>query len=1192
MEMLVASSIAWLLEHGATIAAQIGLRSLAQWLIRKATTLRSRPPPRAFVTPEEYFQPYLSEPSKSLIRHDVVLVERGQDVDILTKGILDQNWSIVIITAPPGQGKSRFALELAGSIGIDRRNFLQKLSFQGPRWKTYFVKSGMVDVLNQVEKLPRRNPIALFFDDAASNPQLVGALAEYASANNDGQPLVLILTSRAYLLPAIRSVLPEASLGHIHEHRLKRLSVDGIEKIYDQLATGLSSTNKKRFIQLTKDSPFLTVLLCRAITSGVPLSNHLSDEQLRHKLCDEPIEKATMNCGISFSKVLVTLAAISAATPYERRNGQLREPIKKLAEIDDVEFDCILQGALDSGLFIEYGSGKIRPAPDLVGDLILDRTLISETSDTPTEIASRLVAEFLPIIPKQILNNLADLGWIRGASQVDLIEPILLDYRQQALSRNASELHALLEILQPVSVRRAGSVLDIIEALWERIYQMGPINTKSMREWRLLLGAATPLLSGASYADEGLVRSMQLAKELYKNAAVETGYDNQKPANLLIEMAGFSPYRSLGMTTTAMAELERWFELGSSDAIVALEALAHVLSGTVNWTDSGSASVTFNSQVLHLGKDAIAIRDRAIQIVERGILSDDPQVCEKALDILDHLGRCNGGAGYTPDSQMALRVRTEKLQLLHAMERIIAEERPYRILRKLEKQLWHWWCFADELVAKRSADLLCVVPSDPAYRISKGIFDADIPMETTVPTQEEIGTLSRSEYYFRECHDEFSLEKVMADLSQLGLADSVNQWATFLREIAVGEGPTAWRAITVFEAIARSAPTVAVRLVTDFNDEPWSDNSGALLSAARVANRALWSSELCVALENPELSEQLAFAWLISLDWENQFDETQKAFVDKCLSMSSSRLTQVIVNNLAHRNGFTWEESLRKLFRIADTVPTDEHILDQVYSKLAHGRGNPPLGEAISDLDKQALLHLLKVQATESIPWEKPYWVGVYLKFIAKNHPFEFLGFFRESLNQLPTVSIFHYKILGAKNAEEPIKELLNGPLRQAHLSALFEIASEETTPGAFVRAVLANTLPVNDACFQQRIEKALIENETIKAAVVLSGYDFSLDWLGLCTRVLRKSEALSLDRFNKVASILDGPFWEGTRSRSIGKPSEHDSLISQACTGLSKDATLPPRTREFFRRQMVRANQSIEHDLKSDEELIGTSLL
>ncbi len=1143
------------------------------------------------MTPDEYFRPYLNRSAKTLIHHDVKLVERDQDVATLTQSIINLKWPIVIIAGAPGQGKSRFALELARGLGTDRRTLWQKLSFQGQVWKPYFVNTNMVDVLTHVGTLPKGNPIAIFVDDAANSPQIARALAEYANASNDAQPFVLVFTSRGYLLPTILDVMPQAFLGRVHSLELDRLSRDGIGKLYDELMPGIVSADRNRFVELTKDSPFLTVLLCDALRSGVPLAAQLSDEQLRRQLCDEPIERATSKCGVALPKVLVALAAISAVAPYERRNTELKDAITNLAELSDAEFDCVVQAAVESGLFVEYGGARVRPAPDLVGDLILDRVLISDIGGAPLPVTERIIGELLPLAAERVLSNMADLGWTKGYASVDVIGPVLDRYIEQARSLSAADLYELLERVEPLAARRPEAVLDIIEALWGRITSIAPIASANMREWRRLLGHAMPLLQGAAFAENGLVRSMVLVKELYKNAAVETSYDNHKSLNVLIEMVGFSPYRSLDLTETAMSELERWFARGETDAVVALESLDGVLSSTVNWTESRAASVTFSSHVLDLNERVSVIRDRAVTLVERGILCNDARISAQALIAVDGLGRYRSGPGYAPDSAIATQIRREMLRLSNAMETIVNEGRSNRVIREVEKCLWRWWCFADESTANRSVELLPKMPSDARYQIAKGIFGSDVPLESHVPTPEEIGAMSRAEYFFRVGRDELSVANVDAVLNRLGLGDSTDQWVAFLRNISSGEGPTSWRARIVFEAIARRAPGAAISLAIDYQIEPWSSESITLLSTVRAVDNALWRSRLDVALNNPHLPEPLAFVWLASLGWERELDLAQMAFIDKCLAMSSARLTRLVVERLAHGEGFSWDASIRKLIGIARTMPDDIHVLDQIYSKLTQNQRRAPAAPTIGEVDKEALRHLLSLPMDSGVPWNEPYWVGAYLKFVAEHYPVDFLGFLRESLSELSPHSSFRLNVLGARNAEEPIKVLLKGAMRKAHIKALFEMATEENVSGSFVRAVFREVLPVTDPDLRLEIGKILKSGQANKAAVVLSGYRYSAKWLDLCKDTLVVADDLGLDHFERASNRLSASFWEGTTSRSIGQPSERDRQISLACQELASDSKLSPRCRNFFRKCKEAADKSIEKDLRSDEDLMDDRL-
>jgi len=1190
MSALAIWLFALLMENAGRFAFFIGFRVIGGYFFKKAISFRKRLPQKVFMTPGEFFKPYLNRSSKSLIHHDVKLVDREDEVVNLARGIINRDWPIVILSGAPGQGKSRFVLELSKVISVDRRSVWQKLLFRGATWKSYFVNTAVADVLAHVDQLPRRHPVALFIDDAANNPSLVRSLADYALANEDEFPLVLVFTSRAYLLPTILDAMPP--VRPVHSFILSRLSVDGIGKIIDELVPNISIVDRNRFVQLTRDSPFLAVLLCDAIRSGLSLAVQLSDEQLRRRLCDEPIEKATSRCGIALPNVLVALAGICAVAPYEGRNAELRSAVKSLAELNDAEFDCILKSALDSGLFIEYGAAKIRPAPDLVGDLILDRVLLSDAGGTQSAIANKIMEILLPIATERVISNMADLGWIRGNTTVDLVGPILQGYKEQVKSLSVSQISGLLDRLKPIAVRRPEAILDIMETLWERINCLAPISDPTMSEWRRLLGEATPLIEGAAYTENGLVRAMVLVKDLYINAAVVTAYDNHKPLTILIEMAGFSPFRSLSLTALAMSELEQWFERGGKDAVVALEALDQILTSTVNWSESRAASMTFSSQILSLNDQVIAIRDRAVSLVEQGILSNDPKLCEKALIAVDALGRYRTGPGYAPDSPMAAQIRNEMARLANSIERIVIEGRTHRIMRKVEKCLWDWWCFSDVVIANRSAELLRRIPSDPQYQISKAIYGDSVPLETVVPDSTLLGDKSHIKYFLEEGREEFSVANVDVVLSQLKISDSATDWATFLQGIAYGEDATSWRARIVFEAITRRAPAAAISLATDYQNEPWSNDCITMLSIVRSVDYNLWNEKLQLALNDAGLSEDLAFSWLASYGREMEFDAGQVAFFEKCLNMGSERLQKLAVECLAYGKGFEWDESVRRLFRIAKTMPEDMRVLDHIFSKLTHNRSQSFISSKIGVADKEALSYLLSLSMDDGDIWHDPYWVGPYLKFIAKNYPVDFLVFLREFLSHFPSRAAIHFRILDARNAEEPIKELLTGPLRQAHLNALFELASEENVSGEFIRAVFRKVLAINEPDFQKRIERALIGGDAIKVATVLSGYRFSLDWLRLCSATLAAADRLGTGSFEKAAKLLASSFWAGTTtSRSIGQPVERDRQIASACADLSKDNSLPVRCREYFKRCAIGAENRMRSDLESDEELIGNRL-
>jgi hypothetical protein len=71
-------------------------------------------------------------------------------------------------------------------------------------------------------------------------------------------------------------------------------------------------------------------------------------------------------------------------------NVQVRELAAQLSGLATEQVEVLLNRVLAAGLFQEYGRARVRPVPDLFGDLILEEACL-DTQAKPTAYSSTLI---------------------------------------------------------------------------------------------------------------------------------------------------------------------------------------------------------------------------------------------------------------------------------------------------------------------------------------------------------------------------------------------------------------------------------------------------------------------------------------------------------------------------------------------------------------------------------------------------------------------------------------------------------------------------------------------------------------------------------------------------------------------------------------------------------------------------------
>ncbi len=207
------------------------IKAILPWFIRAGNYLRLKYYYRAdwevFRPWREHFKVELRVDSKrGLITHATPFV--GFD-DQLTSCMehLIQGEPVVLVSAAPGCGKSRFALELA-----------RKLGKHESLWECFFVGHDLARATASIRKLRKVRRIVLFIDDAHKCPDLADRLAKVARESEGRHSLHVVCLCRLSLLHVLTSRIK----GGISRVELGNLGVDQLSEIIQAKKRRLSTS--------------------------------------------------------------------------------------------------------------------------------------------------------------------------------------------------------------------------------------------------------------------------------------------------------------------------------------------------------------------------------------------------------------------------------------------------------------------------------------------------------------------------------------------------------------------------------------------------------------------------------------------------------------------------------------------------------------------------------------------------------------------------------------------------------------------------------------------------------------------------------------------------------------------------------------------------------------------------------------
>jgi hypothetical protein len=641
----------------------------------------------------------------------------------------------VLVSAPRGCGKSRFALELARRLARAQRS-----------WDVRFVRQDEPALDAELRELPTADRLILVVDDAQDCPALVQRLASTCAAQSSSQVHLVCLTrptGRAALLEALASHFPA---GEPLELDLGRPGAKVLRELIEALIPQLSPHHRDVIRRFVADSFFAAVLLCTGVARQKKLPQTLSTKHLREYAVRQPVLEAMGDFGPA-EKAFRALAVFAASAPVPAGDAALRSHAATRSGLSVADLEVLERRILEAGLWAKDGRGLMRPFPDLVGDLILEETCLDEQGWL-TPFGRELMRGLLEQRHyDQVIRNCDDIARIFStAARVDFLSELLLEQPKAPSPQTRAEASELLEGCSRLAVRHPGLTVQLVDAL-TTTGVLRPVSPAPGLDFPDSPEAcAQRLLMSAAESDPALVpRALEYSRQLLAGARAHEGA-SRAVLDDLTEFCRFGVSRPLTHATSVLDALDKWSK--DSDAEAA-ELAASLVQGFLRldmrahrWEQGAPTLVSVG---LGPTGEVCKLRDRALDILVRSAGHSSPAVAYAAARSLRHWA-----AGYpalTSEQRQGWepQVTRESDRLAAAFGKLGSATAHLPVRAAVEQQGWQWWTDGPEQFIRRAGRrMLEALPEAQTYSLWKALHAAALPV-FALPLGEAIEPRARHE---------------------------------------------------------------------------------------------------------------------------------------------------------------------------------------------------------------------------------------------------------------------------------------------------------------------------------------------------------------------------------------------------------------------------------------------------------------
>jgi len=881
------------------------LRPIWRWTQAK---FARQSPWRAFVGWQAYYAVYLrSDSSRALIHHTAPYVGTATQQNELIDGMVAGRGP-AIVWAPPGCGKSRFALELA-----------RRIERAHPLWQVVFVRHDEGLVREELPHLMQSKRIVFIVDDAHECPQLVELLAAACAQPPATATLHLVsltrTTGRARVSRAIAGAAPS---GMIQEIDLGRPSLQLVRTLIDQLLPQSSPHHRDTIARFVRQSYFGAVLVCGILRRDAKLPQTFQRQDLRDRIRREPLREAAEGvCPIEAA--LRALAVYAALAPVPRARADVRERAAELSGLTPDTVDTLTERMLRAGLFQEHGRDLMRPEPELLGDLILEEACL-DGNGKPVPFSAQLLEPLLEAEPAATVRNCASVGQLFGTAQdVDVLSSLVLERARTMPVGNQWDALNLLRAAEPFAAHRPATVVELARIIAAReVLRRDPSAAGLLSTDSVEMATCELLMSAGEVDPTAVPLALGLGRELYA-VSQDDGRTREHVLQRLEAYCRPETGRSLAHAQAVVETLRSWI----SDSDVEAAALAASLSAQF---------ITFQAA----SQQVWAVRDVAIDSLTRAMKHADATVQCAAIQSLERYAGRQGKAEQTWPDRWTPQLTQEAERLSAALVELTKETGRLPVSAAAELQGWHWWAHEQDALHRAGQAILRAIPDTDAFRLWKLLYEPRLPVRTRLPEPAPSRPQDRLQYVqalagVRE-EDPVAQARQLFDALDPRYSDTGAWHALWLAVLEQTPRMQSHPHIGVIVGeFARRHPEVGWSFVNQTDAEgPLFAVLPPLLVELGKLDRARRSKEA----RNVPSGTRLEEAWLRALSLASDLDEPERSILARGLGSTDSETVHRAAHALLATGTTGRLTSFRRVFGVIAHHPTDSELWELVLERF------------------------------------------------------------------------------------------------------------------------------------------------------------------------------------------------------------------------------------------------------------------